>query len=187
MARESRFLPELDLPEWAFTPGEIHPEDSAPTVGRPSGLFQSYWHGWDLLLLGYPWEAHEAWEPIWRTTNGPTRSWVQGLIRLAAALCKAREKNWAAIDHHLEGAWGHWETIPRGQFYAHHILEPMLQSWISRKNRLTTLQGWREQAGLLAPGNPGPVLSPGSPGGCPPELLMALGNLFSQTASNSAF
>lgn len=187
MARESRFLPDLDFPGWAYTPGEPHPNHSATPVTTPPIGFQSYWHGWDLLLQGYPWEAHEAWEPIWRETTGPTRSWFQGLIRLAAALCKAREKNWPAIDHHLAGACSHWGTIPKESQGPHHGLFPFLESWLAGSQRQQTVQGWRIQSEQLIPGNPGPVLLPDYPGGCPASFLMALRVHFCQTAANSGF
>jgi len=39
---------------------------------------------------GKYYEAHEVWEDLWRITNGPARTFYQGLIQAAVAL------------HHLE-------------------------------------------------------------------------------------
>jgi predicted metal-dependent hydrolase len=33
-------------------------------------------------------EAHDRWEDVWRSLDGPERGWVQGLIQVAAALHK---------------------------------------------------------------------------------------------------
>jgi predicted metal-dependent hydrolase len=30
--------------------------------------------------------AHELWEEVWRVTTGPARTWIQGLIQIAAGL-----------------------------------------------------------------------------------------------------
>jgi len=40
---------------------------------------------------GRYWEAHEAWEDVWRTAAGQERAFVQALILLAAALHKRWE------------------------------------------------------------------------------------------------
>ncbi|MDP9034011.1 MAG: DUF309 domain-containing protein [Myxococcota bacterium] len=48
-------------------------------------------------------EAHEAWEAIWRhETDAERRTGLQGLIQAAAAFHKARfdAHGWASADHH---------------------------------------------------------------------------------------
>jgi hypothetical protein len=49
-------------------------------------------HGVDLFNHGFPWEAHEAWEPLWFAAprERPERALLQGLIHAAAAAVKAR-------------------------------------------------------------------------------------------------
>lgn len=49
-------------------------------------------HGVDLFNHGFPWEAHEAWEPLWFAAprERPERALLQGLIHAAAAVVKAR-------------------------------------------------------------------------------------------------
>jgi predicted metal-dependent hydrolase len=46
----------------------------------------------DLFNQGFYWEAHEAWEGLWVACGrrGPTATYLQALIRLAAAGLKAR-------------------------------------------------------------------------------------------------
>ncbi len=51
---------------------------------------QPYLRGVDLFNRWYFWEAHEAWEPLWRAhpaDSEPAR-FIQGLIGVAAALLK---------------------------------------------------------------------------------------------------
>jgi uncharacterized protein len=47
--------------------------------------------GWDAFNRGEFFEAHELWEGVWRGLAGDDRSFVQGLIQIAAGL------------HHLKG------------------------------------------------------------------------------------
>ncbi|MGX9686506.1 DUF309 domain-containing protein [Deinococcus wulumuqiensis] len=44
--------------------------------------------GAELFNAGHWWEAHEAWEDVWRVSTGEQRALVQALILLAAALHK---------------------------------------------------------------------------------------------------
>jgi hypothetical protein len=60
-----------------------------------------YW-GIDLFNHGYYWEAHEAWEDLWRDAERGSRRRLafKGLILLAAAGVKIREgKRGAAAKH----------------------------------------------------------------------------------------
>ena len=58
----------------------LHPDLSAAERER---LFQE---GIDLFNQGRFFEAHEAWEEIWRSTTPEPRDLFQGLIQVAAAL-----------------------------------------------------------------------------------------------------
>lgn len=46
-------------------------------------------HGADLFDAGAWWDAHEAWEAVWKTYPGSDRAYLKGLIQLAA------------VNHHL--------------------------------------------------------------------------------------
>jgi hypothetical protein len=51
----------------------------------------------DLYNRGYFWEAHEAWEGLWRAAADPReRAFLQGLILCAAAALKAAMGRWAS-------------------------------------------------------------------------------------------
>jgi hypothetical protein len=53
-------------------------------------LLQPYLRGVDLFNRWYFWEAHEAWEPLWRAQPAASEAarFIQGLIGVAAALLK---------------------------------------------------------------------------------------------------
>ena len=82
----------------------------------PEGLL---W-GIDLFDQGYPWEAHEAWEPLWFAAErgSALRSLYKGLILLAAAGVKVREGKAAPALRHagramalLRGATGDADEV----------------------------------------------------------------------------
>jgi uncharacterized protein len=94
-----RYLPGRALPATAFLPGRSA-RPTAALAGRNSAgdLTASTWRthadylwGVDLYNAGFAWEAHEAWEEIWRGTPQPSseRLFLQGLIQCAAASVKS--------------------------------------------------------------------------------------------------
>ena len=108
-----RLLPERAFPPYAYLPGKFphpirhplgHSYDPGTTALLDNALPdpESFRWGIDLFNYGYYWEAHEAWEPLWRATkrNSTDREMLKGLILLAAAGVKLRErKNIAARRH----------------------------------------------------------------------------------------
>jgi hypothetical protein len=106
MPAPPRYQPERVLPRYAYRPGRNpHPtrgvsgharESVVPA--RPSHLPAERWRdnadylwGVDLYNTGYFWEAHEAWEGLWRAAerDRAQRRFLQGLIQCAAACLKA--------------------------------------------------------------------------------------------------
>ena len=55
---------------------------------------------------GYCWEAHESWEAVWNAVGraGATADFLKGLIKLAAALVKAREGREQGVVRHATRA-----------------------------------------------------------------------------------
>jgi uncharacterized protein len=49
--------------------------------------------GRELFNSGLYFEAHEAWEDVWRVEAGPVRLILHGLIQVAAGLHKATRRN----------------------------------------------------------------------------------------------
>lgn len=98
------------LPASRFIPGLVPHPDRRRGVGRADRrgpvihapwtpeqwpTLQAYLRGIDLFNRWYFWEAHEAWEPLWRAhppQSDPAR-FIQGLISSAAALLKLRMGN----------------------------------------------------------------------------------------------
>ncbi|MBI4455122.1 MAG: DUF309 domain-containing protein [Acidobacteria bacterium] len=64
-------------------------------------LSQPYLYGVDLYNFAYFWEAHEAWEEIWRTTerNDLPERFLKGVIQLAAALLKRHQGFSRGMSH----------------------------------------------------------------------------------------
>jgi hypothetical protein len=79
-----RKAPGLRLPAYRYIPGR-HPRPAEATYDDPFAA------GVDLYHSGYLWEAHEAWEVVYR--SGRDRAYVQGLIQMAAMLLKAHMGN----------------------------------------------------------------------------------------------
>ncbi|HET7501673.1 MAG TPA: DUF309 domain-containing protein [Kofleriaceae bacterium] len=87
------------LPATAFVPG-VSPRGDRPAASpRPATVDldalatdDDFRFGVDLYNHGFPWEAHEAWEPLWFAAprDRPERALLQGLIHAAAAAVKAR-------------------------------------------------------------------------------------------------
>ena len=116
MRQRPRLLPDLPLPPYAYVPGR-HPHPTRdvrghsygkpPTPTGPADLqdwcsCSAYLLGIDLFNHGYYWEAHEAWEALWRGvgSRGPNADFLKGLIALAAAGVKAGEGNSHGIIRH---------------------------------------------------------------------------------------
>lgn len=113
-----RYLPDRPLPAYAFVPGlSLHPrkpgghahgqpEEEAAILhpDRPRDC-RTYLRGLDLFNHGYYWEAHEAWEALWRDAQEPApKALLQGLIRLAAAGIKLRQGLADNVRSHAQAA-----------------------------------------------------------------------------------
>jgi uncharacterized protein len=104
-----RLLPGRSFPPYAYVPGETpHPirdrgghsygaEFQIPEPPNPEDwrACREYLYGIDLFNHGYYWEAHEVWEGLWVACGrrGPTATYLQALISLAAAGLKARSQS----------------------------------------------------------------------------------------------
>jgi hypothetical protein len=112
-----RWLPQKSLPPYPYLPGKNpHPvRDPAghsyhvepiPVSAEGSLGSDAFLWGLDLFNHGYYWEAHEAWEGLWRVADrdGPLRMLFKGLILLSAARVKIRERKHAAAQRHAKRA-----------------------------------------------------------------------------------
>ncbi len=101
----TRYCPQRPLPPYAFAPGSglphpinhpnghSHGRDQPPKWLPPSAWRQdeTYLYGVDLYNHAYFWEAHEAWEGLWRQAAAPNqKAFLKGLIQCAAACLHLR-------------------------------------------------------------------------------------------------
>ena len=91
-----RYGPDLPFPPYRFVSG-LHPHPVRDPEGHSYGQAgkedllpdDAFRRGIDLYHAGYLWEAHEAWEGVWKASDDPVaRDFYQGLIQLAASLIK---------------------------------------------------------------------------------------------------
>jgi len=77
-----------------------------------------YLRGCDLFNHGYWWEAHEAWEPLWRgcRRDSVQAHFIQGLIQAANALLKRRMVRARAVERLRRAADQHLAAV-RGEVY----------------------------------------------------------------------
>ncbi len=87
------------LPPYRYVPGlhphplrpgghAVHAERAPLDVTAPWWQWEAWWEGLDRFDQHYLWEAHEAWEVLWRALprEDARRGLVQGMIELAASL-----------------------------------------------------------------------------------------------------
>ena len=115
-----RLVPQKTFPSYTHVPGRTphpnsHPEGHSfnTTHDLPGPLTEDSWkssshylYGFDLFNYGYYWEAHDVWEGIW-IANGRTGSiatFLKGLIKLAAAGVKNRERKPKGVQKHCQRA-----------------------------------------------------------------------------------
>jgi hypothetical protein len=90
-----RFGPADPFPRYRYVSG-LHPHPVRDPAGHthdaPAGRWSpgdTFRRGVDLYHAGYLWEAHEAWEELWKQArDAAERDLLQGLIQTAAALIK---------------------------------------------------------------------------------------------------
>ena len=94
MRSPTRLLPERPLPPYAYLPGWFphpirDPRGHSYPITSKSPSFETadpdaFVWGMDLFNHGYYWEAHEAWEALWRSTRKGTaeHNLLHGLILL---------------------------------------------------------------------------------------------------------
>jgi hypothetical protein len=104
-----RYCSERSLPERAFIPGRtVKPAlESRPVPYLAAEQWRdngAYLWGVDLYNYGFAWEAHEAWEGLWRAAkhDDAQATFLQGLIQCAAARVKASMADEAATQRLLE-------------------------------------------------------------------------------------
>jgi uncharacterized protein len=73
---------------------------------------KEYFHGIDLFNEQQYWEAHEAWEEIWKVSKGEQKVFYQGLIQAAAALLHYDRNNARGAHLCINNALKKLENLP---------------------------------------------------------------------------
>jgi len=145
-------MAETDPQSKAFPPYTYIPGKTPHPISDPAGhmygeashdtdnLEQLRW-GLRLFNAGYYWEAHEAWETIWLQlpAGSHQRSWVQGLIKLAASGVKCLEGNANGAMRHATRAKSLFENTQSGA------------EWKELAEKMTVLPPVTESEGVAQP------------------------------------
>ena len=116
-----RLLPAAILPTYTYVPGTTTPHPIRSPEGHsfgrkgrtPTALTPERWQenrnfllAIDLFNYGYYWEAHEEWDRLFRTANPESLvgRFLKGLVKLAAAGVKVREKSIHGVRRHAASA-----------------------------------------------------------------------------------
>ncbi len=70
--------------------------------------------GVHLFRQGDFWEAHEAWEDLWRVSQDPERTLLKALIQIAAACIHARRGHWRGVQGLLTRVDRYLSQVPEG-------------------------------------------------------------------------
>ncbi len=129
----------VPFPSYAYRPGR-NPHPTADPDGhshRPPGTpappvepvaaegwqgSADYLYGCDLYNHAYWWEAHEAWEGLWQSTDksGVQGRFLKGLIQVSACALKVADANTRGADKLLHKSRGHLSAIlevTSGQYF----------------------------------------------------------------------
>jgi hypothetical protein len=135
----------LQLPPYSYVPGGPWPHPNRTKQNRAEAdkgasalAFQDvatspmFRRGVQLFDAGYYWEAHEAWEGLWHAAGrrGATADVLRGLIKLAAAGIKVRERREAGVRTHARRAAECFAAARR--LGGSHQLGLDLDMWIER-------------------------------------------------------
>jgi predicted metal-dependent hydrolase len=71
-----------------------------------------YEHGIDLFNQGRFFECHEAWEEIWKRSDGEAKLFYQGLIQAAVAILHAQRGNLDGARSLYQKASAKLDSIP---------------------------------------------------------------------------
>ena len=117
----------IKLPAYTYLPGhwphptrdpDGHAYNAENPTSDPLNLLDwhscsSYRRGILLFNHGYYWEAHEAWEEVWKLhkRNTAQAQFLQGLIKVAAAAIKIRQGHAKACRSLLTQSAKHFQKV----------------------------------------------------------------------------
>lgn len=83
-------------------------------AGNAPPLPRRFLEGLRLFQAGAFWEAHEAWEDLWREAREPERTLLKALIQIAAACIHARKGHWRGVQGLLGRVARYLARVPDG-------------------------------------------------------------------------
>lgn len=117
---------DISFPEYKFRPGE-NPHPTEDPEGHSFGRHESavwypperwqdnaiYLFGVDLYNYGYWWEAHEAWESLWKQPQASptTKKFLQGLIKISAAFLKWHTRQQRGLEQLYDQGVSHLKDV----------------------------------------------------------------------------
>jgi len=81
-------------------------------IAREMGEKSQFQRGVELFNAGQFFEAHEAWEEIWLAASEPDKTFLQGLIQVAAAFHHRSRGNRKGMESLLEAGLAKLEQFP---------------------------------------------------------------------------
>lgn len=99
---------------WMWLNGfaEIVSDGQGGGIVMPLPYPLKFMEGVRLYHAGRYWHAHEAWEEVWRTANEPHKSFLKGLIQIAAALIQCSKGRWNGALNLLDRAQRYLSGCP---------------------------------------------------------------------------
>ncbi|MGZ5473193.1 MAG: DUF309 domain-containing protein [Thermoanaerobaculia bacterium] len=92
-------------------PSGLHPSEH-PSGLHPSGLHPSLAAGLELFNAREFWHAHEALESLWLEASGDEKTFLQGLIQLAAAYHHVQRGTFRGAIRLFDAALSKLATVP---------------------------------------------------------------------------
>jgi predicted metal-dependent hydrolase len=99
------------LSQYRLKPAPPHAAASTPKLSEADVADLD--EGIALFNAGKFWEAHEAWEQIWRRRDESWRFFIQGLIQIAAAHHQLRRGIRHGAIKHLKNALAKLDSAPK--------------------------------------------------------------------------
>jgi hypothetical protein len=94
--------------------GGGHGEPASPWRAEDWRELDEYLYGCDIYNHAYWWEAHEAWEALWRAAplDSIERHFLQGVIQVSASQLKLLVGDVRGVERLMASSGGHLKHVP---------------------------------------------------------------------------
>lgn len=104
---------------------DFNDSDRTPILLHPARRIELLQRGQNLFNDEKFFEAHEAWEELWHVEQGRDRTFVQGLIAVAAHLVHVKKGNWSGARGTADLAYQKFNTPAAHRLYRELDLAPL--------------------------------------------------------------